>query len=80
MKFVKGSDEWQFFQDFWNYAQVYYEPNDSDEYWDGIMADGNKLMEKYSGKRVEPLVKKLLFALFDYAGDELKRKEQRDVK
>lgn len=74
MKFVKGSDEWQFFQDFWNYVQTYYDPKDSDDYWEGIIADGNKLRQKYAGKKVEPFVKKMLFAVFDYAEIELKKK------
>lgn len=32
-KFLKGSEEWMMFMDFWKLCQDYWEPEDNQEYW-----------------------------------------------
>lgn len=46
-KFEKGSMEFQFFGDFWQFAQKHYLPNQSDEYWDAVLNDAASLGQKY---------------------------------
>jgi len=41
-------EEQQFMIDFWNYRKKYYHPEDSKEYWDSVIKDGNSLGEKYN--------------------------------
>ena len=48
-----------FMTDFWKLIKTYYEPKDSDEYWQSFMKDANSIVK---GK----LSKKLLLAFADY--------------
>lgn len=41
-------EEQQFMSDFWNYRKKYYHPEDSEEYWDGVLEDGEALGRKYN--------------------------------
>lgn len=45
-KFLKGSEEWMMFMDFWKLCQDYWEPEESQEYWENasesIMSFGRK--------------------------------------
>ena len=36
VKFLKGSEEWMMFMDFWKLCQEYWEPEDNQEYWKGV--------------------------------------------
>lgn len=46
-KIVKGSEEWQMFQDFWKLAQEIWEPEDTDEYWESVDKKTKVFYEKY---------------------------------
>lgn len=46
-KIVKGSEEWQMFQDFWKLAQEIWEPEDTDEYWEAVDKKTKVFYEKY---------------------------------
>lgn len=46
-KFEKGSREFKFFADFWQFVQDHYIVDDSDDYWDSILDNGDQLMRKY---------------------------------
>lgn len=45
-KFLKGSEEWMMFMDFWKLCQDYWEPENSQEYWknmsESVVSFGNK--------------------------------------
>lgn len=47
VKFNKGSKEWQMFVDFWNMCQKYWEIEDNDNYWQGLVDDAECFTEKY---------------------------------
>ena len=49
VKFEKGSREFAFFADFWKMVQKYYLPEDTDEYWDNLIAEAAQLKKKYDG-------------------------------
>lgn len=36
VKFLKGSEEWMMFMDFWKICQEYWEPEDNQEYWKNV--------------------------------------------
>lgn len=46
-KIVKGSEEWQMFQDFWKLCQDIWEPEDADEYWQYVISETDKFYQKY---------------------------------
>lgn len=45
-KFLKGSEEWMMFMDFWKLCQDYWEPEGNQEYWknasESVMSFGRK--------------------------------------
>lgn len=45
-KIVKGSEEWQMFQDFWKLAQEIWEPEDTDEYWQEVIGKTDEFIEE----------------------------------
>lgn len=61
-KLEKGSDEWQFFQDFWKFRQQYYEPEDSDEWFDEVINESGKLFNKYKNTEFKVFAKQLITA------------------
>lgn len=46
-KFAKGSEEWQMFMDYWELCKKYWEPEESDEWWDEALKEVDKLAKKY---------------------------------
>lgn len=62
MKFLKGSEEWQFFQDFYKLCQSIWIVEESDEYWDGVINRANKLYKKYP----DEFCKGQILAFLDY--------------
>lgn len=48
-----------FMTEFWKLIKKYYEPEDTDEYWQGFMRDANSIVKG-------ELSKKLLLAFADY--------------
>ena len=59
VKFLKGSEEYQMFVDYWALVQRHYEVSDSDDYWSNALTDIEKFNEKYSNY---PLAHKLALA------------------
>ena len=46
-KFGKGSEEWQMFMDYWTLCQKYWEPEESDEWWDEVVREVDDFCKKY---------------------------------
>lgn len=46
-KFEKESEEYQAFNDVWKFCQAYAIPEDTEEYWNGFVSDGEKIVSKY---------------------------------
>ena len=53
-KFLKGSEEWMMFMDFWKLCQDYWEPEDNQDYWknssESVMSFAKKMGWKPSNK------------------------------
>lgn len=47
VKFAKGSEEWQMFMDYWALCQKYWEPEDSDEWWEETLHEIDVFAKKY---------------------------------
>lgn len=62
MKFTKGSEEWQFFQDFYKLCQSLWIVEDSDEYWNSVIKKVDELYRKYP----DEFCKGQLLAFIDY--------------
>lgn len=45
-KFEKGSEEWQFFNDYYKFRQQFYEADNEDEWFQGMMEAGEMLIKK----------------------------------
>ena len=59
VKFSKDSPEWQMFTAYWSIVQKYYEPEDSESYWQGLIDDLNDFILKYQGRFARELAKAL---------------------
>ena len=46
-KSLKGTNEFQFFKEFWALHQDYYTPEKDSRYWDNLVANASGLIEKY---------------------------------
>ena len=62
VKFVKGSEEWQMFMDYWALCQKYWIPEESDEWWENALHEIDVFAKKY-GATV--FVRRLGIALVD---------------
>lgn len=73
-KFKKNSPEWRFFADFYLFAEKYYNHEDTLDFWNSFIKEGNELIKKYSqeDKQVGIMAKRLLYGFSDYL-DEVKR-------
>lgn len=70
-KFEKGSSEFQWFGTFWGLVQKYWIPEESDDYWDGLVKDINQLYEKYKADaKMERFCKKMAMAYEEFLEDE----------
>jgi hypothetical protein len=69
-KFDKNSDEFKFFGEFWKWTQEHYIPEDSDEYWEELLASAAVICNKYKDHKLFP---KLMITVLDYLGEENKR-------
>lgn len=47
VKFIKGSEEWQMFMDYWALCQKYWKPEDSDEWWEEVLHEIDVFAKKY---------------------------------
>lgn len=48
VKFGKGSEEWMMFTEFWQLCQKYWNPENNDSYWDGLVTDVDAFYKKFS--------------------------------
>lgn len=64
-KFEKGSDEWQFFQDFWRFRQQYYEADNTDDWFTEMMNDGEQIIEKYAKAECAKFAQQLILSHFE---------------
>ena len=69
IKFLKGSEEWQLFMDYWELCQKYWEPEEREEYWDGLLSAADRFYRKYGSQFAKDLAGKLV--------EELGRKHNR---
>lgn len=47
VKFAKGTEEWQMFQDYWNLCQSVWDVEESDEYWQEVVERAEGFFQKY---------------------------------
>lgn len=64
-KLEKGSDEWQFFQDFWKFRQKYYDPEDKDEWFNELINEATLLSKKYENTEFGEFARQLLIVHID---------------
>lgn len=64
-KFEKGSEEWQFFQDFWRLRQQYYEADNGDDWFEELMHTGEIIIEKYHNTEFAKFAQNLVFSHFE---------------
>jgi len=75
-KLDKDSVEFQMFNDFWKMFQEFYYPDDSDEYWNGIIKAENDFLVKYKN---HPLSRKITKLLESYFEDKMKLNKEHSV-
>lgn len=68
VKFEKGSQEFQFFRDFWVFVQDFFIPEDDGVYWDSVLKRSQELESKYSGDFFQSMI----LAFIDYAERKVK--------
>ena len=84
-KFEKGSEEWQFFNDYYKFRQQYYEADDGEEWFEKMMEIGEMLIEKYADTNISEYAKNLVFSHFEdverryRANEQCNRKEKEDA-
>ena len=47
VKFTKGSEEWQMFMDYWALCQKYWEPEETDEWWEEALHEIDVFAKKH---------------------------------
>ncbi len=47
VKFSKGTEEWELFQDYWNLCQSVWEIEDNDDYWQSVVDSTDRFYKKY---------------------------------
>lgn len=62
-RFEKGSEEWQMFTDFWKLCQKYWEPEQTDEYWECAVKEFDSFYKKYRTPYAKHLAVGMLNAL-----------------
>ena len=73
VKFQKGSEEWAMFNEYWSLVQKYYIPEDTDQYWDDVIADMNRFAKKYASV---PLARKITMAFMQTLEDKYKKQRK----
>lgn len=65
----KGTEVFQFFADFYKYLSEHYEPENSDEYYESLLSESDKLLDKYAKCNFILLAKGLLLVVAVYMSD-----------
>ena len=68
-KLNKGTNEFQFFADFYNYLSDHYIPENTEEYYDSMIHKADELLDKYKQCDFFPLAKGLLLVVAVYMSD-----------
>lgn len=64
-KLEKGSEEWQFFQDFWKFRGQYYIADNAEDWFNEMMKVGEKLIGKYQNTDFAKFAQRLVLAHFE---------------
>lgn len=64
-KIIKGMQEWQMLREFWELFQDYYIPEETDEYWDGMIKDFSAFLDRYAGTDMQKLTDCMARELMD---------------
>lgn len=79
-KFDKGSEEWQFFQEFWKFRQQYYEADNGEDWFEEMMRAGEAIIEKYYNTEFAKFVQSLIFSHFEDVETRWKKKNEQRIK
>lgn len=71
-KFEKNDEEFRIFTEFWQLTQEFYEPEESDEYWEKLIDALNWFEGKHKGNK---LCKHMIILLFSYLHDKYKKED-----
>lgn len=61
-KFEKGSEEWQFFNDYYKFRQQFYEAEDNEDWFQGMVNAGDELISKYANTSIYKYVQSLVLS------------------
>lgn len=69
-KFLKGSEEWMMFMDFWKLCQDFWEPEDNQEYWKNSSESIMSFARKYESMIFAKII---ALAFMDYLENKAKQ-------
>lgn len=72
-RFVKGSEEFIMFMDYWQLCQKFWEPEGNDEYWENSIHETDDFIRKYDSTK---FVKGLGIALLDSLEERLRDRKE----
>ena len=61
-KFEKGSEEWQFFNDYYKFRQQFYEADNNEEWFQAMVNAGDELISKYANTNIAKYVQSLVLS------------------
>lgn len=61
-KFEKGSEEWQFFNDYYKFRQQFYEADNNEEWFQGMVNAGDELISKYANTSIAKYAQSLVLS------------------
>ena len=69
-KFLKGSEEWMMFMDFWKLCQDFWEPEDNEDYWKNSSESIMSFARKYESMIFARII---ALAFMDYLENKAKQ-------
>ena len=75
-KFEKGSEEWQFFNDYYKFRQQYYEADNEEQWFEEMVHVGEEIIEKYQNTEISKFVQSLVFSHFEDVEMRWKKKNE----
>lgn len=60
-KIKKGTEEWQLFNDYWVFCQKHWNAENTDDYWEQLIAQADEFAKKYN----TPFATKLALAFVE---------------
>lgn len=65
-KIERGSEEWQFFKEFWIFREKYHDPYGEQEGWyEELTRAGERIIEKYENTDFAKFARDLVFSHFE---------------